>query len=145
MDGDAQTFEVPEGVFQVRQEVRWGDLDALHHVNNTVYFRYFEEARVQLFTALDGTAFARRPVVLAQASCDFLIPLLYPASIVVGLKLVRVGRSSLELECWIADPADVTKVYARGRSVLVCIDEHTHRSVAWPPEQLQVLQRCFSA
>ena len=145
MTADSTVFELPTGTFRVRLETRWGDLDALRHVNNTRYFQYFEEARVKLFDALEGGSSLRCPSVLAHASCDFLKPLLYPACIVVSLKLLRVGHSSLELECWIAEAEDPEVVHAKGRNVLVCVDAHTQRPVAWSPAQLQALQRCFSA
>ncbi|CAM5197831.1 Acyl-CoA thioester hydrolase OS=Castellaniella defragrans OX=75697 GN=HNR28_003080 PE=4 SV=1 [Castellaniella defragrans] len=146
MTAETGDFQVPSGVFETRLEVRWGDVDSLGHVNNTVYFRFFEEARVRLFASLGVENFVHRSmaIVLAHASCDFLKPLLYPACIVVDLKLVRVGRSSLEIESWIADVADSQRVYARGRNVIVCVDTRTQHPMAWPADELQALQRCFS-
>lgn len=136
--------QVPTGAFEARLEPRWGDVDSLHHVNNAVYFSYFEEARVRLFARVHPDGFSQRALVLARASCDFLKPLLYPASIVVGLKLARVGRTSIEFECWIADAEDRQLVYAMGSSVTVCVDTRTQRPVPWTNEELQALQRCFS-
>jgi acyl-CoA thioester hydrolase len=144
MSAEPPDFQIPSGSFEIRLDVRWGDMDALRHVNNTLYFRYFEEARVRLFNAMDDGGFTRCPVVLAHASCDFLKPLLYPASVVVGLKLVRVGRSSMELDCWVAAAENPGTVHARGRHVIVCVDAGTQRPVAWPAAQLQALRRCFS-
>ncbi len=125
-------------------DVRWGEMDALRHVNNVAYFRYFEEARVRLFYAMGLFGSHGRDGVLAHASCDFLRPLMYPACIVVGLKRVRLGRSSLELECWISDADDPGIVHARGRNVLVCIDGRTGRPVPWTETERQALDRCFS-
>lgn len=138
-------IQTPSGTFEIEMDVRWGEMDALRHVNNAVYFRYFEEGRVRLFSAigLDGTQ--GRYGVLAHASCDFLKPLLYPARIVVGMRLLRIGRSSLELECWIADAKDARDLHARGRSVLVCADGATGRPVPWTEADRQALVRCFSA
>jgi acyl-CoA thioester hydrolase len=144
MSSEPAEIQLPSGTFESRLELRWGDMDALHHVNNTVYFRYFEEARVRLFARVHPDVFARRALVLARTSCDFLKPLLYPASIVVGLKLMHVGRSSLEFECWIADAENRQSVHATGRSVIVCVDMQTQRPVPWTDEELQALQRCFS-
>uniref|UniRef100_UPI00333E9FA6 acyl-CoA thioesterase n=1 Tax=Castellaniella defragrans TaxID=75697 RepID=UPI00333E9FA6 len=132
------------GAFLSRMDVRWGDLDALGHVNNAVYFRYFEEARVRLGVAIglfDGTD---RTGVLAHASCDFLKPLLYPARIIVGLKILRLGRTSLELETWIARADTPEDIYARGRNIFVCADRATGRPSAWTDADRQALARCFS-
>lgn len=143
MSAESADFRIPDGVFEIPLEVRWGDLDALHHVNNTVFFRFFEEARVHLFARVHPGGFGRRAMVLAHTECDFLRPLLYPASVVVGLKLTHAGHSSLELESLLTDAADRQLVYARGRNVIVCVDTQTQRSVPWAPEELHALQRCF--
>ena len=132
------------GVFLCRMDVRWGDLDALGHVNNTVYFRYFEEARVHLYEAMEPDGGTGRVGVLVHASCDFLKPLLYPARIVVGLKLVRVGRTSLELDTWIAQADEPQNNHARGRNVLVFADGATGRPTPWTDADRQALARCFS-
>ncbi|MFT0532807.1 acyl-CoA thioesterase [Castellaniella hirudinis] len=124
--------------------VRWGEMDALRHVNNAAYFRFFEEARVRLLLALGLGPGGARNWVLAHASCDFLKPLLYPADIVVGLKLLRVGRSSAEFDCWVADAKDPAVRHARGRNVLVCVDSATGQSIPWPDTDRQALLRFFS-
>ncbi|TAN30279.1 MAG: acyl-CoA thioesterase [Castellaniella sp.] len=144
MPSESAEIQLPSGTFESRLELRWGDMDALRHVNNTIYFRFFEEARVRLFDRVYPDGFSQRAMLLAHASCDFLRPLLYPASIVVGLKLTRVGRTSLELEGRIADAGASGLVYARGVSVVVCADAQTQRPVPWSAEELQALQRCFS-
>ena len=141
---ESQDVSTPAGTFETPIEVRWGDMDALSHVNNTAYFRYFEEARVRLLVelGLDG-AHGRRSGVLAHAACDFLKPLLYPARVVVGMRLLRIGRTSLEMDAWIADAADGT-LHARGRNVLVCVGADG-RPASWSESDRQVLARCFAA
>ncbi|WP_323016285.1 thioesterase family protein [Castellaniella sp.] len=145
MSTEVIDIQTPSGTFEIRIEVRWGDMDALRHVNNVAYFRYFEEARVRLFSALEMDASQGRYGVLAHASCDFLKPLLYPAHIVVGMALRRIGRTSVELDCWIAAGDDAQNLYAKGRNVLVCTDGATGRPVPWTDADRQMLSRCFSA
>lgn len=143
---DDEQYPAPiGGLFSLQMPVRWGDMDAMGHVNNTVYFRYFEEARVVLFERMGLTFGATRGWVLAHASCDFLRPLLYPAHIVVTLKLLRIGRSSMELEVWIALAEDTDSVLARGRNVVVHVNQQTGRSAALPPDALERLSACFAA
>lgn len=142
---DVQGADVPgTGAFLCPIEVRWGDLDALGHVNNAVYFRYFEEARVHLYEAIQMGGDTGRVGLLAHASCDFLKPLMYPASIVVGLKPLRLGRTSLELEAWISQADNPQDVYARGRNVMVCADGLTSRPSPWTDADRRALARCFS-
>ncbi len=143
MSSESIAVPVPSGTWETKLELRWGDLDSLGHVNNSVYFQYFEEARVRLFSTAGLRDFSRRSMVQAHATCDFLKPLLYPASIVVGLKLVRIGRSSLELESWIADATDRSHVYARGSNVVVRFDVAQRHSSPWTAAELQALRACF--
>src|SRR3546814_13008764 len=102
---------VPGSVFRCVMPIRWGDLDALNHVNNTLYFRYFEEARIQLFTQAGIILSSSRVRVLAHAWCDFLRPLHYPATVIVGLVVTRLGRSSLELDVTIEVEVDPDVIY----------------------------------
>ncbi len=115
MSSESLDIQTPSGTFETQIDVRWGEMDALRHVNNTVYFRYFEDARVRLFFAMGLDGAANRYGVLAHASCDFLKPLMYPARVTVGMKCVRIGRTSLELDCWIADAGDPETLHARGQ------------------------------
>jgi acyl-CoA thioester hydrolase len=131
-------------VFRCLIPVRWGDLDALVHVNNTVYFRYFEEARVQLFERAGMSLPADRVGVLAHASCDFLRPLHYPCTVVVNLEVARIGRSSLELNVSIEVEGQPGVVYAKGRNVMVSTDGNTGKSSPWAPDELVRLAACFS-
>ena len=80
-----------------RQPIRWGDMDALGHVNSTVYFRYMEQARIEwslaLLRVLGGPA--GPPMVIVNASCTFLLPLVYPGEVEVRMLLGVLGRSSV--------------------------------------------------
>lgn len=145
MSSESLDIQTPSGTFETRIDVRWGEMDALRHVNNTAYFRYFEEARVRLFLALNLDGTTGRFGVLAHASCDFLKPLMYPARVVVGMRLARIGRTSLELDCWIADAGDSSRLHARGRNVLVCTDAATGQPLPWTDAERQALARCFAA
>jgi acyl-CoA thioester hydrolase len=145
VSSESLDIQTPSGTFETQIDVRWGEMDALRHVNNTVYFRYFEDARVRLFFAMGLDGAANRYGVLAHASCDFLKPLMYPARVTVGMKCVRVGRTSLELDCWIADAGDPETLHARGRNVLVCADGATGRPVPWTDDDRRAMDRCFAA
>lgn len=131
------------GVFSCDIPVRWGDLDALNHVNNSVYFRYQEEVRVRLLGQAGIKMPSDRYVVLAHASCDFLRPLLYPATVTVSMILTRVGRSSLEVESRITCHDNPDIVYATGRSVIVAFDAIKGKSTEWNQAELAGFDSCF--
>lgn len=80
------------------QSIRWGDMDALGHVNNTLYFRYMEQARLEwIYARAEGG----RPYdgktgpLIVNASCTFFEPLVYPGAIEVIMSLGAPGRSSI--------------------------------------------------
>lgn len=144
MTSSASAVPVVGGAFRCSVPVRWGDLDAQNHVNNTVYFRYVEEARVQLFQKA-GLALASNKVgMLAHASLDFLKPVLYPATVVVELVLTRVGRSSMDFDTVIACRGEPGVVYAKGRNVIVGADIRTGRSTPWTPDELAAFAHVFT-
>lgn len=83
--------------FPVRVEVpvAWGDMDAMGHVNNAVYFRYFETARIKCFAELGLGQIKQSDDVgpiLHSASCRFRIPLTYPDTVTVGARIGDVGE-----------------------------------------------------
>lgn len=125
--------------FDYQMPVRWGDMDSMGHVNNTVYFRYFEQARIAWFESLRmATGPHGQGPILARVACDFVRPLTYPGDVVVRQMLTRLGRSSvaLDLELRRTDGPDL---YARGDSVIVWMDYDAGRSVPWPEHMREVL------
>jgi acyl-CoA thioester hydrolase len=122
--------------------VRWGDMDALGHVNNTVYFRYMEQARIEW---LEGLGFALdvsagMSAVIVNASCTFLLPVTYPATVEVRLSADKPGRSSVqthyELRC-LGEAA----LYAEGAAKIVWVDPATGRSTPVPDQVRVSLER----
>lgn len=85
-------------VHTCKQSIRWADMDLLGHVNSTVYFRYMEQARIEWFYALaaeaGGYGAAPGPVI-ANASCNFLAPLVYPGEVEIRMFLGDRGRTSV--------------------------------------------------
>jgi len=115
------------------QPIRWGDMDALGHVNNTVYFRYMEQARVEWLDALGfitGAAEEEAPVIV-NASCTFLLPLTYPGSVEVRMFAGHPGRSSLPTFYELRKVGE-DAVYAEGAAKLVWTRASTGKSTPLP-------------
>ena len=79
-----------EFTFVVDLNIEWGDMDALQHVNNIEYFKYFQAARIAYFEKIgsDGVWGEKRiSSILASTQCKFIYPLAYPDSISVGVRV----------------------------------------------------------
>ena len=128
----------------LRLPVLWGHMDAMGHVNNTLYFRYFESARVEymarigLFARVDGGQDILP--ILASTKCDYKVPLTYPDEIVVEARTVRVGRTSFTHEYRIWSTAQKC-VSAVGEGTVVCVDKRTGKPVAVPDEMRGAIER----
>lgn len=113
--------------------VRWGDMDAYGHVNNSVYATYVEEARLQWFRSLDaGWMGTEAAPILAALNTNFRKPVEWPAEIVVEMFAGRVGRSSFTASFRIVDRQAPEVLYAEGDSVLVWIDPRSGKSIELP-------------
>lgn len=134
--GANSRFEMP---------VRWGDLDALDHVNNTVYLRYIEEARVNTLRAAGiGGGLNQRNIVVAHVSCDFLRPISWPATLVIDMHIERVGRSSFEYLADISVRGEDSGPCMRSRNIIVGTHSETGRSWPWSRAELEGLARVFA-
>ena len=116
-----------------RMPVRWGDMDAYGHVNNTIYFRFCEQARVEWLEE-DGFMVSldeRNGPVIINAACTFMIPVSYPATVIVKLYAGAPGRSSVMNWYEIQVEGD-DRVYAEGSAKVVWMNHLTGKSVPLP-------------
>ena len=81
--------------------VIWGDMDSFQHVNNVIYFRYFESARIQYFEAvglMDIVEQLGLGPILGSLSCHYLTPLTYPDTVYVGAKITEMHQKRFTME-----------------------------------------------
>ena len=106
-----------------RMRMRWGDMDALGHMNNTVYFRYLEQARISWFDSI-GADYKTLPEgpILGSISCRFILPAVYPADLDVTLLAGPPRRSTFSLFSEIRERDTPARAYARAEAVMVWID-----------------------
>ena len=120
----------------IKQTIAWGDMDAYQHVNNVMYFRYFESARLAYFREMGfkRTYDARSDTgpILAHTSCSFLQPLVYPDTVEVGCKVSKIGNTSFVLEHEIWSPK--LGLAASGEGVVVCYDFKNKHKIPVPDE-----------
>ena len=111
--------------------VRWGDMDAMGHVNNTVYFRFMEQTRISWFEALmpRGEAWGTTGIVIVNASCNFRKPISYPATVELKMYAGPLGGSSLPTYY---DLLVKDEIYADGAAKIVFIDMEKQKAVRIP-------------
>lgn len=123
----------PQLLIEVPIALRWRDLDAFNHVNNSTFLTYLEEARLIWFSRIDGPWFAEDYMpVLAATHVNYRRQLSWPGEVIVELRCERLGNSSLTLTHRILDAVDREKVYSDGSVVLVWVEAVSGKSVALP-------------
>jgi len=138
-------------------QIRFRDLDPLAHVNNTVYFTYFEEARIYYFNQLNSwleqwpsgeeqqeaesivshplhnPRIQTRPngphygVLIKEVICTYMLPVVRSDTVEVGVRVVQVGRTSFTMEHKIRDVNEHERIFATGKSTLVWCNYLTGR------------------
>ena len=114
--------------------VAWGEMDAFQHVNNIVYLRYAESARIAyleqagLSESMEGTGIGP---ILASINCRYLFPVTYPDTVRVGTRVTEIGADRFTVHFRIVS-ARHGRVAAQGDSVIVSYDYRTGSKVPLP-------------
>lgn len=126
MDGYPITVTIP---------VAWGDMDALGHVNNTIYFRWFETARITFFERVGWMRpGAPEPVgpILARTQAVFRAPVHYPDTIVVGTRALDLGPDRFTMQFRVEREADGA-LLCEGDGRIISFDYEAGEKAALPP------------
>jgi acyl-CoA thioester hydrolase len=114
--------------------VAWGEMDAFQHVNNIVYLRYAESARIAyleqagLSKSMEGTGIGP---ILASINCRYLFPVTYPDTVRVGTRVTEIGADRFTVHFRIVSTRH-GRVAAQGDSVIVSYDYRTGSKVLLP-------------
>lgn len=122
--------------------VAWGEMDAFQHVNNIVYFRYFESARIAYFEKLNLLDLMNRTgtgAILASTSCKFRIPLKYPDKVLAGVKITSIEEDRFIMN-YIVVSTKHKKIAAEGNGVIVAFNYRENRKTLIPEELRQLIQ-----
>lgn len=117
------------------QAVAWGEMDAFNHLNNVVYYRYAESARIGYLEAL-GLFTQDAQVVLAQSSCQYLRPVTFPDTLLIGVRCQHIGTTSMITSYEYYSCAQQA-IVASGEAVLVRLDAQSQQKIAWTEAQRQ--------
>lgn len=114
--------------------VAWGEMDSMGHVNNIVYFRYIESARIAYFEKTNLIGYMTETgigPILGEISCKFKIPLSYPDKVVIGAKVVSIEEDRFTMH-HIVFSTNHQKVAAEGDGVIVAFNYRERKKVAVP-------------
>ncbi len=137
-------FELPEKktlVCSMSIPIRWGDMDLMGHVNNTVYFRYFESVRLEWLRryGAEPNPNGLGPVIV-NAFCTFASQVTYPGTLVAKHYVANPGRSSVETYFTLARDEAPDVVCTSGGAKMVWVDARTMKSAALPGWLLDVFR-----
>ncbi len=123
------------------QDLVWGDMDAFQHVNNTVYFRYFEDARIAYF-AKAGLLEQRETTglgpILASTSCNFRAPLTFPDRIHIATKVENMKSKTFNMK-YLVYSERLDRVAAEGEGLIVFFDYTKGTSCVIPESVLSAI------
>ena len=125
------------------QPVAWGEMDAFQHVNNSVYFRYFESARMAYFERMGIMAFLKQyqmGPILASASCNFKVPLTYPDTIKIAASIDQIWEKRFNMHTVVYSET-LNKIAAEGEAIVVYYDYNRSTSCKIPDKILESIER----
>lgn len=124
-------------------KVHWGDMDALNHVNNVVYFKYLENTRLTLMESLgvfprlfeEGTG-----LVIADARCRYKAPVVYPDTLHIAVRVELTGEDRMRFHYALFSES-LQRVAAEAETIQVCVNPQTGRKTAMPEWFRDILSR----
>ena len=121
---------------------RWSDNDVYGHVNNVVYYSWFDTAVNGLLVEQGAIDIHSGDVIglVIETQCNYFAPLAFPEAVVAGIRVAHAGSSSVRYEIGIfpADPGQLCA--AKGHFIHVYVDRATRRPTALPLQLLAVLE-----
>jgi acyl-CoA thioester hydrolase len=132
----------PRGAYRAFRSIatRWMDNDAYGHVNNVVYYSWFDTA-VNAYLIERGVLDIHQGETIGlviETQCNYFAPLAFPETVEVGIRVAKLGSSSVRYEVGIFGASDLTA--AKGHFVHVYVDKNTRRPVPLPAPLKTVLE-----
>ena len=128
------TIEVP---------VAWGEMDAFGHVNNIVYFRYFESAHIAYFEKIDFIKFKENigvGPILSKTSCRFKKAISYPDTVLIGARATDIEEDRFVIHYRVVSKKN-NSVAAEGEGMFVCFDYRKNKKTSLPATLVENIKR----
>lgn len=134
----------PRSAYKAWRDIgtRWSDNDVYGHVNNVVYYSWFD-------TAVNGLLIEQGAIdihggrvigLVVETQCNYFAPLAFPQNVVAGIRVAHVGASSVRYELGLFAADEHLRCAAKGHFIHVYVDRITRKPAALPPELLFVLE-----
>ncbi|KGG92371.1 acyl-CoA thioesterase [Comamonas thiooxydans] len=125
--------ELKKQVYETRFPVRWGDMDAMGHVNNAQYFRYLETARIDWMRGMGlNPDPARQGPVIVNAFCNFYQQLAYPDEVLLKMFVSDPARTTFETWATMERVAQPGVICAAGGGTVIWVDFPRQKAAALP-------------
>jgi acyl-CoA thioester hydrolase len=141
-------IDIPKNKKKIHEtiiSVRWGDMDSYRHINNTVYFRYMEQARIEWITSLGFSCTTEKEaMIMVNGFCNFYKQVSFPASLRVSTFVGQIGNSTVDLlntmELIETNTDQEPVLCADGGATMLWVDLEKNKSMPWPESILKVLR-----
>ena len=120
-------------VFETSIPIRWGDMDAMGHLNNGTYFRYLETVRIDWMYSISCVPVptGEGPVIV-NAFCNFYKQIEYPGTVLAKMYVSDPGRTTFESWCTLSRSDDPEVIYAEGGATTIWVDFPSQKAAALP-------------
>lgn len=136
-------FEIPESkklVYEMVVPIRWGDMDAMNHLNNAMYFRYLETVRIEWMSSIGCSPdSAGEGPVIVNAFCNFYKQLQYPADVLIKLYVSDPGRTTFETWCTMELTNQPGVICAAGGATTIWVDFPIQKAKTLPDWLRQII------
>lgn len=133
---DYRQMERSDFAHFLSENTRWGDSDAMGHINNVLYARYYESARTSYFGDLLDMSFVNKMptgVILADMKIAYLQQLHHPAEMQIGARVSRLGNSSMQFEAAVFVEGN-DQAISTSRATLVWFDYGQNKTLKIPED-----------
>ena len=129
-------IEIPEKkklVYEMVMPIRWGDMDAMNHLNNASYFRFLETCRIDWMYAINAIPkVGGTGPIIVNAFCNFYTQLQYPGDVRIKMYVSDPGRTTFESWATMERADEPGKIYAAGGATTIWVDFSTMKAAAMP-------------
>jgi acyl-CoA thioester hydrolase len=120
-------------VYEMSIPIRWGDMDAMNHLNNTTYFRYMETVRIDWMRSTGALMDPQgEGIVIINAFCNFYRQLEYPGNVLAKMYATDAGSSSFETWVTMEREESPGLLHAAGGATTVWVDYKAQKSRPLP-------------